>query len=215
MFADMIATFALLLTFAAGQTHAPAAQWRSEPGLAQAIAATAPYEVVGRPCLARPHRFLELAPEQRRRQREVRSDSHWLNRFVREHYGERLAFSGLDGSGGRLRHVVWLTGTEPVPPLRLRDRAADVPVEIVYDAPWSLEEVMRRREAAHPVLARLVPDAQGVGYMEGPDGGYVSIDVYSPDGQPRADVLARCDALRAAYRLPVLITFIAARFGPR
>ena len=200
----MSLTAALLLTLAAQD-------WRSDPALAAAVAATASHELPGRPCLARPQRFADLPVADRRRRREVRSDSHWLNRFVRERYADRLAFSGLDASGGRLRHVIWLTGNERVPPLRLSGRARGVPVEIRYGAPWSLAEVMRRREAASPALTRLVPDAQGVGYAEGPNANFVEIMVYSPGGQPRADVLARCDALRSAYRLPVLITFVAGR----
>jgi hypothetical protein len=47
--------------------------------------------------------------------------------------------------------------------------------------------------------------------MQGPDAGWISLDVYSPDGRPRADVLAHCQALRRAYRLPVLIRFIPGR----
>lgn len=185
-----------------------------EPALAAAIAATRPYEVPGRPCLAKVDSWPAITPDQRPRIREIQSDSHWLNRHVRERYGDRLAFTGLDARGGRYRHVVALTGTEPVPPLKLAGRAADVPVVITYDAPWSLREVERRREQAHAALMRLVPDAQGVGFMESPDGGWVNIDVSSPDGQPRADVLAHCDALRRAYRLPVLLEFHAGKVFP-
>ncbi len=182
-----------------------------DPTLAAAIRATEPYKVPGRPCLARPNPMTEISSAERRRQREVRSDSHWLNRFVRERYGDRLAFTGLSAEGGRLRHVVWLTGTAPVPPMRLRDRAAGVPVEIRYNAPWSIAEVFRRRAAVAPILPQLVPDVQGEAYREGPDAGYIHLDVYSPGGRPRDDVLARCDKIRAAYRLPVLISFIPAR----
>jgi hypothetical protein len=182
-----------------------------DPLLDAAIEATRRFEVEGQPCLARPDDWPVLSAAERRRQREVRSDSHWLNRFVRQQYADRLAFSGLVAGAGGLRHIVWLTGAAPVPPLRLTHRAADVPVEVRYGAPWSLEEVSRRRVAAAPARARLVPDANGEGYREGPDGGYVSLDVYSPDGRPRADVLAQCEKLRQAYRLPVLITFTAGR----
>lgn len=182
-----------------------------EPELAAAIAATRPYEVEGRPCLARVDSWPPYTPEQRPRIIEIQSDSHWLNRFVRERYGDRLAFTGLDARGGRYRHVVALTGTEPIPPLKLGGRAADVPVVITYNAPWSLREVERRRAAAHDALMRLVPDAQGLGYMESPEGGWILIDVYSPGAKPRPDVLARCDALRRAYRLPVLIVFIPSK----
>jgi hypothetical protein len=74
--------------------------------------------------------------------------------------------------------------------------------------------VERRREQAHATLMRLVPDAQGVGFMESPEGGWILIDVYSPSGQPRADVLAHCDALRRAYRRPVLLEFHAGKVFP-
>lgn len=194
--------------------HADSAPKAYEPALAAAIAATRPYEVPGRPCLAKVDSWPAVTPDQRPRIREIQSDSHWLNRYVRERYGDRLAFTGLDARGGRYRHVVALTGTEPVPPLKLAGRAADVPVVITYDAPWSLRDVERRREQAHAALMRLVPDAQGVGFMESPDGGWVNIDVSSPDGQPRADVLAHCDALRRAYRLPVLLEFNAGKVFP-
>jgi hypothetical protein len=185
-----------------------------EAALAAAIAATRPYEVPGRPCLARVDSWPAITPDQRPRIREIQSDSHWLNRFVRERYGERLAFTGLDARGGRYRHVVALTGTERIPPLKLAGRAAGVPVVITYDAPWSLREVERRREQAHEALMRLVPDAQGVGFVESPEGGWINIDVYSADGKPRADVLAHCDALRRAYRLPVLLEFHAGKVFP-
>jgi len=183
-----------------------------DPALARAMAAAARFEVPGRPCLG--HASMSparLEGEERRRQREIQSDSHWLNRFVRERYGDRLAYSGLQRRDGRWVHIVALTGTEPIPPMRLADRAAGVPVEIAYGAPWSLEEVMRRRSAANAEMLRLVPDAQGEGFMETPEGGWIKLDVYSPDGRPRADVLAHCDALRRAYRLPVLIQFVAGR----
>ncbi|HZG44386.1 MAG TPA: hypothetical protein VEY93_15655 [Longimicrobium sp.] len=182
-----------------------------EPALAAAIAATRPYEVEGRPCLAKVGSWPAITPDQRPRIREIHSDSHWLNRYVRERYGDRLAFTGLDSRGGKYRHVVALTGTEPISPLKLAGRAADVPVVITYDAPWSLREVERRREQAHPTMLRLAPDAQGVGFMESPEGGWILITVYSPGAQPRDDVLAHCDALRRAYRLPVLIEFVAGR----
>jgi hypothetical protein len=185
-----------------------------EPALAAAIAATRPYEVEGRPCLAKKESWPAITPDQRPRIREIHSDSHWLNRHVRERYGDRLAFTGLDARGGRYRHVVALTGTEAVPPLKLGGRASDVPVIVTYDAPWSLKEVERRREQAHAALMRLVPDAQGVGFMESPEGGWINIDVYSPDGEPRADVLAHCDALRRAYRLPVLLEFHPGKVFP-
>ena len=182
------------------------------PALARGIAATRPYEVEGRPCLAKVDSWPPpLGAQELRRQRVVQSDSHWLNRFVRERYGPRLAYSGLHRRDGRWVHIVALTGSERIAALRLGARAADVPVEIVYDAPWSLEEVLRRRTAGNPAMLRLVPDAQGEGYMESPEGGWVLLQVYSPGGEPRVDVLAHCDALRRAYRLPVLIEFVAGR----
>lgn len=192
---------------------ATALSWTSDPALAAAITASRVNEVEGRPCLAKPHAGLSLTPAQHRRQREIQSDSHWLNRYLRERYGERLAYTGLDARGGRYRHLVVLTGTRTIPPLKLGGRAADVPVVITYGAPFSMQEVARRRSQGQEAARRLVPDLLGTGYADSPGGGWIKMDVFSADGRPRVDVLAHCDALRLAYRLPVLIEFINARWS--
>lgn len=185
-----------------------------DPALAVAIAATRRHEAPGRPCLENMRTWPAFTDEQRPRILEIHEASRSFNRSIREKYVDRLAFNGLDLHEGRYRHVVALTGTDTIPPLRLSGRAADVPVVITYDAPWTLQEVHRRLREVHAqgTLERLVPDQQGgAGYIESPDGGWVLINVYSPGGQPRDDVLAHCDALRRAYRLPVLIKFIPHR----
>ena len=192
---------------------APSLSRTSDPELAAAIMASRANEVDGTPCLAKPYARLSLTPAQHRRQREIQSDSHWLNRHVQERYSERLAFTGLDARGGRYRHLVALTGTRPIPPLKLGGRAADVPVIVSYNAPFSMQEIARRRGQGQEVARRLVPDLLGTGYAHQPDGGWIKMDVFSADGRPRADVLAHCDALRLAYRLPVLIEFINARWS--
>lgn len=199
-----------------GDARLPASatlSWRSDPALAAAVAASRENEVEGKPCLAKPYARLSFTPAQHRRQREIQSDSHWLNRHVRDRYGERLAYTGLDARGGRYRHLVALTGTRPIPALKLGGRAADVPVIVTYNAPFSMEEVARRRDQGQEAAQRLVPDLLGTGFAHRPDGGWINMQVFSADGRPRADVLAHCDALRQIYRLPVLIEFINARWS--
>ena len=191
----------------------PALSWTSDLALAAAITASRENEVEGRPCLAKPYAGVSLTPAQRRQQREIQSDSHWLNRYVRERYGERLAYTGLDARGGRYRHLVALTGTRPILPPKLGGRASNVPVVVSYNAPFSMQEVVRRRDQGQEAAQRLVPDLLGTGFAHRPDGGWNHMQVFSADGRPRADVLAHCDALRLAYRLPVLIEFMNARWS--
>jgi hypothetical protein len=181
-----------------------------EPALAAAIAATRRHEAPGRPCLRDVRSWPAITDEQRPRLLEIHAASRSFNRHVREKYADRLAFNGLDLHDGRYRHVVALAGRDTIPQLKLPGRAADVPVVITYNAPWTLREVHERLRQVHArgTLQRRVPDAQaGAAYQESPDGGWMLITVYSPDGQPRADVLAHCDALRRAYHLPVLFDF--------
>lgn len=194
---------AILLAACAAQGGAA----NDEPALAALLVASRRFEVAGQPCVEKPQPRPDWADARHRRQREIRSDSHWLNRYVDERYGDRVAYSGLDASGGRLRHVVALTGTRPVPPMKLGGRAAFIPVVVTYGAPLSKREIARRRAANRLAADRLVPDMQGTAYVHDPQGGYLRMYVYSSDGRPRADVLTRCDALRRAYRLPVLMQF--------
>ncbi|HEX8318743.1 MAG TPA: hypothetical protein VF632_10140 [Longimicrobium sp.] len=184
------------------------------PALAAAIAATRRLEAPGRPCLADVRSWPAITDEQRPRLLEIHAASRAFNRTIREKYADRLAFNGLDLHDGRYRHVIALAGTDPIAPLKLRGRAADVPVVVTYNAPWTLREVHERLRQVHAqgTLQRLVPDAQaGAAYQESPDGGWMLITVHSPDGQPRPDVLAHCDALRRAYQLPVLFSFTSTR----
>ncbi len=97
-------------------------------------------------------------------------------------------------------YVVRLTSRQRIPPQRLHDRAANVLVIIEYGAPWTLAEIKRRVSAATDLPQKLVPDLQGTGLAADPGFGAVRMDVYSPGGRPRADVLAQCDALRRLYR---------------
>jgi hypothetical protein len=185
-----------------------------EPALAAAIAATRHLEAPGRPCLADLRSWPAVTDEQRPRLLEIHAASRSFNRTIREKYADRLAFNGLDLHDGRYRHVIALTGSDSISPLKLTGRAADVPVVITYDAPWTIQEVHERLRQVHAqgTLQRLVPDAQaGAAYQESPEGGWMLIEVHSPDGQPRPDVLAHCDVLRRAYRLPVLFSFTSTR----
>lgn len=173
--------------------------------LQRGIDAVRAFEVPGRPCLAREWgsgRFVDP------RQRELRSDSGWLGAYLKKTYPERLLSSGLDRRGERFVYVVRLTGRQRIAPQRLRGRAADVPVILEYDAPWSLTEIKRRVSEVADQPHKLVPDLQGASLAADPGFGAVRMEVYSPGGRPRAEVLAQCDALRRLYRLPVLIEFI-------
>jgi hypothetical protein len=185
-----------------------------EPALAASIQVHRRLEAPGRPCLVDMRSWPAVTDEQRPRLLEIHAASRSFNRTIRAKYAHRLAFNGLDMHDGRYRHVIALTGTDTIAPLKLPGRAADVPVVITYDAPWTLQEVHERLRQVHAqgTLQRLVPDAQaGAAYQESPDGGWMLIDVHSPEGQPRADVLAHCDALRRAYQLPVLFSFTSTR----
>ena len=84
-----------------------------------------------------------------------------------------------------------------------------MPVEVVYGVPISDAEFMRRRDVGRPVAQQLV-DMTGEGGS--PENGWaVRLNVYGEDGQPDPEALAQCDALRRAYRLPVLMEFSSAR----
>ncbi len=121
--------------------------------LQRGIDAIRAFEVPGRPCLAREwgsRRFGSV-----RRQREIQSDSNWLNAYLHRTYPERLLFSGLDWRGDRFVYIVLLTGRQHIPPQRLHDRAANVPVIIEYGAPLSFAEIRHRAGVASDRPQRL------------------------------------------------------------
>lgn len=179
--------------------------------LQRGIDAVSEFEVTGQPCLAKPDDHFEQTHERRQRQREIQSDSHWFKQHLRETYPERLNYSGLDGRRPDWQYIVRLTGSDPVSIPSLGGRAADVPVVVEYNAPWSLAEAETRRRVGSEAARRLIPELQGEGYDEWRGYGAISLDVYSLNGEPDKELLAHCDALRRAYRLPVLVTFIKAR----
>jgi len=156
-------------------------------------------------CQAPPRRHPDSRSAAYRRHNEVQSDSLWLIERVRRRYADRLAaayVAGADDPGG-LRLVIRLTGTAPIPPMRLADRAEGVPVTIEYGAPHSLREVAAIRQRVHDRVVALLPTLQGVGYDEA--AGTIHLDVYAPDEAARRAALARCEALRSLYRMPVRI----------
>ncbi|HEY8571083.1 hypothetical protein [Phenylobacterium sp.] len=162
-------------------------------------------------CLAAPAP-LERTAEQSRRHREVWSDSLWLVKQVRARYPDRLAGLYVDTASAepvRPRLVFRVTGHDPLPPMRLGDRAAGVPVVVEYGAPHSLKQVEAIRLRVAHRLRAMLPDLQGEGYDE--TTGTIHLDVYAPDRTSLAAAVARCGDLQALYGMPVRIQPLAGR----
>lgn len=186
------------------------------------LARAAIAEEPGVPCLYRERRAPWVNdPAERARVREVRSDTYWLGRWARDNLGNRLAYAEVTYDMGdkpitafpdkppRLIHEIAVTGSEPVNAPPLGGRAKDVPVVLRYDRPVSFAEFMKRREEGHAARGRFL---DSVGEGGSPGGSWaVMIDVFHEGGTPDPEALAQCDALRRAYRLPVLMRFVNAR----
>ena len=180
------------------------------------------------PCLVRAIERPAWVEDQatRTRLREVRSDSYWLGHWAREKLGDRLAYAmvrydwepgpdrAMPASPPPLIYEIALTGSDPVKPPALRDRAKDVPVRVIYDVPYSHDEFMERRRIGSEVSRELLDMNGEAGSPE--SGWAVRLYVYSADGKPDPAALAHCDRLRRAYDLPVLMEFSNARItvGP-
>lgn len=185
------------------------------PDLQRMLEKSAFAEVPGQPCRAREieRPAWSEQPDVRTRLREVRSDSFWLGRWTRENLTGRLAYAGVgydfeprpneslpDGPLPLIYEIV-VTGSDPIRPPPLGDRAKDVPVVVRYDAPLSHDEFMARRKQGGPTARRLLPTLQGEGGSV-----YLMIGDSRREGVVE-DALSHCDALRRAYRLPVLMEF--------
>ena len=163
-------------------------------------------------CLAAPPS--ERTSEQRRRHREVWSDSLWLVKQVRARYPDRLAGIYVETAPARPvrpRLVIRVTGHDPLPRMRLRDRAADAPVVVRYGAPHSLQGVEAIRLRVGRRVRALLPGLQGEGYDE--TTGAIHLDVHAPDAKATAAALAKCAALEAVYGMPVRIHPTAGRIS--
>ncbi|ANY19776.1 hypothetical protein A6F68_01259 [Tsuneonella dongtanensis] len=192
------------------------------PDLAWMLARAKFAEEPGVPCLYREMRAPWVNdPAERTRVREVRSDSYWLGRWARENLGDRLAYAEVTYDMGdepitafpdtppRLIYEIAVTGSEPVKAPPLGGRAKNVPVVVRYDRPVSFDEFMERREEGHAARGRFL---DSIGEGGSPGGSWaVTIDVFHEGGTPDPEALAQCDALRRAYRLPVLMRFVNAR----
>ena len=194
-----------------------------EPGLQWMLDKTAYAEDPDHPCLMRqpPRPSWVDDPQVGSRLRVVRSDSYWLGQWARENLRDRLAYATVTydwepvrgepppSSPPPLIYEIAVTGEDKINPPPLRDRAKGVPVKVVYGVPVSDTEFMRRRDIGRPIAQRLV-DTTGEGGS--PENGWaVRLSVYSEEGRPNPEALAQCDALRRAYRLPVLMEFSAGR----
>ncbi|MBL4791503.1 MAG: hypothetical protein JKY97_00810 [Citromicrobium sp.] len=194
-----------------------------EPGLQWMLDKTAYAEDPDRSCLMRrpPRPSWADDPQVGARLREVRSDSYWLGQWARDNLGDRLAYATVTYDWEPMRgkpppsfpppliYEIAVTGEDRINPPPLRDRAKEVPIKVVYGVPISDAEFMRRRDIGRPIAQQLV-DTTGEGGS--PENGWaVRLSVFSEDGQPDPEALAQCDALRRAYRLPVLMEFSAGR----
>ena len=175
------------------------------------------------PCLARDIERPAWVEEQatRTRLREVRSDSYWLGDWARKNLGDRLAYATVTydwqpragdtfpAEPPPLIYEIAVTGTDPIRPPALRDRAKNVPVRVLYDVPYSHDGFMERRRIGRAVARELL-DADGEGGS--PENGWaVRLMVHAENGKPDSAALAQCDRLRRAYDLPVLMEFVGAR----
>jgi hypothetical protein len=163
-------------------------------------------------------------PQAGTRLREVRSDSYWLGQWARDNLGDRLAYAIVTydwepvrgepppSSSPPLIYEIAVTGEGRINPPPLRDRAEGVPVKVVYGVPVSDAEFMRRRDIGRPIAQRLIDMVSEGGSPE--NGWAVRLSVFSEGGEPTPEALAQCDALRRAYRLPVLMEFSAGRISP-
>ena len=197
-----------------------------EPGMQWMLDRTAYAEDPDRPCLMRqvPRPSWVEDPQVGTRLREVRSDSYWLGQWARENLGDRLACAIVTYDREPVRgepppstpppliYEIAVTGEGRINPPPLRDRAKGVPVKVVYGVPVSDAEFMRRRDIGRPIAQQLVDMVSEGGSPE--NGWAVRLSVFSENGQPDSEALAQCDALRRAYRLPVLMEFSAGRASP-
>jgi hypothetical protein len=180
------------------------------------LAAAAPYQAYQQPCIAKKDTGNPLTTEQRRRQREVWSDSIELQNRVRKSHGHRLLSMGPDFSAGhdKARFIIRVTGHEPLPAYRLGGRAQNVPVTVEYGMPYTAEELRQRaHETASHAIQRLLPEMQGSSVSTGQGLGILYIQVYSPNGQPPSNLTQLCEGLVQAARMPVLLNYISARAG--
>ncbi|WP_435201635.1 hypothetical protein [Qipengyuania sp. 902] len=191
------------------------------PELERMLEMSAFAEVPGQPCRAREieRPAWTEQPEVRSRLREVSSDSLWLSRWARENLSGRLAYAGvgydfqprpgeaLPDAPPPLIYEIVVTGSDPIRPPPLGDRAKDVPVVVRYDAPVSHEEFMARREQGGLIARKLLPTLQGEGGSPSRSWAvYLMMGDSKKEGVVE-DALSHCDALRRAYRLPVLMEF--------
>ncbi|HEY0627515.1 MAG TPA: hypothetical protein VGD10_12415 [Allosphingosinicella sp.] len=156
---------------------------------------------------------LGLAPHEFAYQRAVQSDSLWLKKHLLARYPDRVAaiyHEPIDGNRMRLRMVVRMKGHDPLPPMKLKDRAARVPVVVQYGAPHSLEDVHAiRRRVDHTLTASLLPTLNGTAYSEYDRA--MRLDVYAADEGMKVAALAKCEELEKLYGMPVKMEFHAGR----
>lgn len=187
----------------------------ADPMLSRMLAAMAPFQAYQQPCIAREPLRPDFSPEQNRRSKAVWSDSLELQRRIRAAHASRILNMAPDISLGadKTRFIVKVTGLVPLPTYRLGGRARDVPVVVEYGMPYSADQLQQKVNASHDELMRLLPDAQGWGVNNGFGLGGLFIQVYSPTGQPPANLTSLCEQLIHATGMPVLLTYSMGRIS--
>lgn len=185
----------------------------SDPVLSTMLAAIAPFQADRQPCIARKEIGPDFPIEQKRRGKVIWSDSIELQNRIRAAHGSRILVMTPDVSAGadKARFLVKVTGHDPLPAYRLGGRARDVPVIVEYGVPYSADQLRQKASAAHADLMRLLPEAQGWAVSEGYGLGALFIHVYSPTGEPPANLTGLCEQLREAVGMPVLLSYSMGR----
>lgn len=78
---------------------------------------------------------------------------------------------------------------------------------VEYGMPFSADQLQQKVTAAQAELMRLLPTANGWGVSTGYGLGALFIDVYSPSGEPPANLTRLCEQLIEAVGMPVLLTY--------
>lgn len=145
---------------------------------------------------------------------EIQSDSLWLKKRLLARYPERIAaifHAPIDGDSTRLKMVVRVKGDAPLPPMKLGDRAKDVPVVVEYGATHSLRDIEAVRIRLDHTLAGVLPTLNGTAYDE--RAGALWLDIYAPDAAAEAAALTRCSEIERLYGMPVQMAFSKGRIS--
>lgn len=175
--------------------------------MARMLAAVRHLEVPGRPCLERDWPRRELGRAELRRLKAMQAAASALRTEVMSRIPERLLSAdldfGIDGTA-QPRFVIKVRGHEPLP--ELWDGVQNVPIMIEYGVPHDFENLRKLFSLGARRTSEVVPKLNGSA-LRAEGYGYKRLYVQGPGGRVNAAVLARCEDLRAANGMPVLIRF--------